>query len=103
MLENRATLGGSSKYSKENFDPKWRRVPCEQQSTEIFEDQCGEGFHVNSAWTWVSGSEETGITLGTKITHKNLARECQRTKKEKKYVIMNKKKRSGVGGGGFFF
>ena len=32
-----ADLGGSSKYS-----------------SEILEDQCGEGFHVNSSWTWVS-------------------------------------------------
>ena len=32
-----ADLGGSSKYSNENF-----------------EDQSGEGFHVNSNWTWVS-------------------------------------------------
>ena len=34
-----ADLGGSSKYSNENF-----------------EDQSGEGFHVNSSWTWVSRS-----------------------------------------------
>ena len=34
-----ADLGGSSKYSSENL-----------------EDQCGEGFHVNSSWTWVSRS-----------------------------------------------
>ena len=34
-----ANLGGSSKYSNENF-----------------EDQSGEGFHVNSNWTWVSRS-----------------------------------------------
>ena len=34
-----ADLGGSSKYSNENF-----------------EDQSGEGFHVNSNWTWVSRS-----------------------------------------------
>ena len=26
-----ADLGGSSKYSNENFEEKWRRVPCEQQ------------------------------------------------------------------------
>ncbi len=27
-----ADLGGSSKYSNENFErPKWRKVPCEQQ------------------------------------------------------------------------
>ena len=32
-----ADLGGSSKYSNENF-----------------EDRSGEGFHVNSIWTWVS-------------------------------------------------
>ena len=32
-----ADLGGSSKYSNENF-----------------EDRRGEGFHVNSNWTWVS-------------------------------------------------
>ena len=32
-----ADLGGSSKYSNENF-----------------EDRSGEGFHVNSSWTWVS-------------------------------------------------
>ena len=32
-------LGGSSKYSNENF-----------------EDWSGEGFHVNSNWTWVSRS-----------------------------------------------
>ena len=31
-----ADLGGSSKYSNENF-----------------EDRSGEGFHVNSSWTWV--------------------------------------------------
>ena len=35
----RADLGGSSKYSNENF-----------------EDRSGEGFHVNSNWTWVSRS-----------------------------------------------
>ena len=34
-----ADLGGSSKYSNENF-----------------EDPSGEGFHVNSNWTWVSRS-----------------------------------------------
>ena len=32
-----ADLGGSSKYSNENF-----------------EDRSGERFHVNSSWTWVS-------------------------------------------------
>ncbi len=32
-------LGGSSKYS-----------------SETLEDQSGEGFHVNSSWTWVSRS-----------------------------------------------
>lgn len=34
-----AHLGGSSKYSNENF-----------------EDRSGEGFNVNSNWTWVSRS-----------------------------------------------
>ena len=34
-----ADLGGSSKYSSENF-----------------EDWSGERFHVNSNWTWVSRS-----------------------------------------------
>jgi hypothetical protein len=34
-----ADLGGSSKYSNENF-----------------EDRSGEGFHVNSNWTWVRRS-----------------------------------------------
>ena len=34
-----AYLGGSSKYSNENF-----------------EGRSGEGFHVNSSWTWVSRS-----------------------------------------------
>ena len=34
-----ADLGGSSKYSNENF-----------------EGQSGERFHVNSSWTWVSRS-----------------------------------------------
>ncbi len=34
-----ADLGGSSKYSIENF-----------------EDRSGEGSHVNSSWTWVSRS-----------------------------------------------
>ena len=34
-----ADLGGSSKCSNENF-----------------EDRRGEGFHVNSNWTWVSRS-----------------------------------------------
>ena len=34
-----ADLGGRSKYSNESF-----------------EDQSGEGFHVNSRWTWVSRS-----------------------------------------------
>jgi len=34
-----ADLGGSSKYSDENS-----------------EDWSGEGFHVNSSWTWVSRS-----------------------------------------------
>ena len=34
-----ADLGGSSKYTNENFV-----------------DRSGEGFHVNSNWTWVSRS-----------------------------------------------
>ena len=34
-----ADLGGSSNYLN-----------------EIFEDRSGEGFHVNSNWTWVSRS-----------------------------------------------
>ena len=34
-----ADLVGSNKYSDENF-----------------EDRSGEGFHVNSSWTWVSRS-----------------------------------------------
>ena len=34
-----ADIGGGSKYSHESF-----------------EDQRGEGFHVNSSWTWVSRS-----------------------------------------------
>ena len=34
-----ADLGGSSKYSNESF-----------------EGRSGEGFHVNSSWTWVSRS-----------------------------------------------
>ena len=34
-----ADLGASGKYSHENF-----------------EDRSGEGFHVNSSWTWVSRS-----------------------------------------------
>ena len=34
-----ADLGGSSKYSNENF-----------------ENRSGEGLHVNSSWTWVSRS-----------------------------------------------
>ena len=34
-----ADLGGSSKYSNESF-----------------EDRSGEGFRVNSSWTWVSRS-----------------------------------------------
>ena len=34
-----ADLGGSSKYSNENF-----------------EDRSGERFHVNRSWTWVSRS-----------------------------------------------
>ena len=34
-----ADLGGSSKYSNADF-----------------EDRSGEGFHVNSNWTWVSRS-----------------------------------------------
>ena len=34
-----ADLGGSSKYSNANL-----------------EDRSGEGFHVNSVWTWVSRS-----------------------------------------------
>jgi hypothetical protein len=34
-----ADLGGSSKYSNENF-----------------EGRSGEGFHVNRNWTWVSRS-----------------------------------------------
>ena len=36
-----ADLGGSSNFSNESFN---------------FEDQRGEGFHVNSSWTWVSRS-----------------------------------------------
>ena len=39
-----ADLGGSSKYSNESF-----------------EDRSGEGFHVNSSWTWVSRSLKTGV------------------------------------------
>ena len=39
-----ADLGGSSKYSNESF-----------------EDRSGEGFHVNSSWTWVSRSYKTGV------------------------------------------
>ena len=38
-IASSADLGGSSKYSNENF-----------------EDRSGEGFHVNSNWTWVSRS-----------------------------------------------
>ena len=38
-IASSADLGGSSKYSNENF-----------------EDWSGEGFHVNSNWTWVSRS-----------------------------------------------
>ena len=34
-----ADLGGSSKYSNENF-----------------EDRSGEGFHENSNWSWVTRS-----------------------------------------------
>ena len=34
-----ADLGGSSQYANEHF-----------------EGRCGEGFHVNSSWTWVSPS-----------------------------------------------
>ena len=34
-----ADLGGSSKYSNENF-----------------EDRSGEGFHENSSWSWVTRS-----------------------------------------------
>ena len=34
-----ADLGGSSKYSNENF-----------------EDRSGEGFHENSIWSWVTRS-----------------------------------------------
>jgi hypothetical protein len=37
--DSSADLGGSSKYSNENF-----------------EDWSGERFHVNSNWTWVSRS-----------------------------------------------
>ena len=36
---SKTALGGSSKCSNESF-----------------EDQSGEGFHVNSTWTWVSRS-----------------------------------------------
>ena len=36
---NSTDLGGSSKYS-----------------SETLEGQCGEGFHANSNWTWVSRS-----------------------------------------------
>ena len=39
VTNHSADLGGSSKYSNENF-----------------EDRSGEGFHVNSNWTWVSRS-----------------------------------------------
>ena len=39
-----ADLGGSSKYSNESF-----------------EDRSGEGFHVNSSWTWVSRSKRTVV------------------------------------------
>ena len=38
-----ADLGGSSKYSNENF-----------------EDRSGEGFHVNSSWTWVGAPAASG-------------------------------------------
>ena len=40
----RADLGGSSNYSNQNF-----------------EGRSGEGFHVNSNWTCVSRSAETGM------------------------------------------
>ena len=39
-----ADLGGSSKYSIENV-----------------EDRSGEGFHVNSNWTWVRRSLDGGV------------------------------------------
>ena len=38
-IASSADLGGSSKYSNENF-----------------EGRSGERFHVNSSWTWVSRS-----------------------------------------------
>ena len=38
-----AGLGGGSKYSNVSF-----------------EDQSGEGFHVNRSWTWVSRFSKTG-------------------------------------------
>ena len=40
-----ADLGGSSKYSNENF-----------------EGRSGEGFHVNSTWTWVLDLKRPGCS-----------------------------------------
>ena len=41
-----ADLGGSSKYSNENF-----------------EGRSGEGFHENSNWSWVTRSSDIGKPL----------------------------------------
>ena len=39
-----ADLGGSSKHAKESF-----------------ENRSGEGFLVNSSWTWLSRFQKTGV------------------------------------------
>ena len=47
-------LGGSSKYSN-----------------KIFEGRGGEGFHVNSNWTWVTRSLEKGKFLKNRFENIN--------------------------------
>ena len=59
-----ADLDGSRKYSNENF-----------------KGRSGEGFHVNSSWTWVSRSYETGML--------RLRRLCLVSRKEKGLIFPN--------------
>ncbi|GBG78680.1 hypothetical protein CBR_g27903 [Chara braunii] len=60
-----ADLGGSSKYSNENF-----------------EDRSGEGFHVNSAWTWVSRPGEILGFMDDELLRKHLPRTFSLIKNE---------------------
>ncbi|CAL9747708.1 unnamed protein product [Musa acuminata subsp. burmannicoides] len=52
-----ADLGGSSKYSNENFEGRRGDLGgSSKYSNENFEGRRGERFHVNGTCTWVSRS-----------------------------------------------